>query len=565
MDYEFYYERALEYVTYEQEPIFRKEIIQLMNEENLEELHDRFYTELAFGTAGMRGIIGGGYNRMNSYMVRRVTQGLSAYMKDQVSGQRSVVIAYDSRNYSDVFASAAADVLCANDIRVYRYDTIHPVPLLSFAVRYMKASAGIVITASHNPAQYNGYKIYWSDGGQAVAPHDTGIAAEVGKVTSGEMIASVSLDAARASGLLSSVPDEVDQAYDTMVIDSIRDRGLFARGIPCKVVYTPLHGSGNIPIQRLFRILGVDYQVVEEQEAPDGNFPTVDLPNPENPKAMSMAIDVAKKVHADIVLGTDPDSDRLGIGIPTDKQKKSYTLLNGNQIAVLLCDYLLSQQESPIVNGVCVKSIVTTDLMKQVAEYYGCECRDVLTGFKYIADQMHRIVHERKKFIFGAEESFGYLSVTEVYDKDAVSTAILAVEMMLYYKEQGKSLLARLEELWLQFGYYDEKVIAKTYPGSEGRAKIDDIMRTFREVPPKEIGGMKVMKTLDLIAGTDSLPAADVVIITLEGGSKVIVRPSGTEPKIKYYLFSVASHDELIHAKTESLGKRQAMIASLGL
>lgn len=565
MDFEYYYQKASEYVEYEMEESFRKEVIQAMNEEDVESLHDRFYTELTFGTAGMRGVIGGGVNRMNPYMVRRVTQGLADYVNSQFSEGRTVVIAYDSRNYSDMFAEAAALVLCANGISVYLYDTIHPVPLLSYAVRHMHASAGITITASHNPAKYNGYKVYWSDGAQVIAPHDAGIVSCVRKITSGDMIRSMGVDEARSEGLLLEVPGDVDQSYYRMVEKSLRYPELFNEDLPCSVVYTPLHGSGNVPVQELFRRLGVKYTIVSEQEAPDGDFPTVALPNPENPSAMSMALELAKEQSADLVLGTDPDSDRLGIGIPIDESKEEYMLLGGNQIAALLCDHVLSAQPEGLSDGVCVKSIVTTDLMKEVAAAQGCECRDVLTGFKYIADQMHRIEEEGKRFLFGAEESFGYLSVQEVYDKDAVSTAVLAVEMLLRCKKQGLSVLDRLNQLWQSFGYYEEKVISKTYQGSEGRDMIDQLMEQFRNDPPKEIGGMAVVNIVDLKPGHGALPPADVVIFELSGGSKVIVRPSGTEPKIKYYLFSVSGREDLGAAKQESRERQQSMLQSLGL
>jgi phosphoglucomutase len=565
MDFEDYYQKASDYVRYEQEPVFREEVIQAMNEEQIESLHDRFYTELAFGTAGMRGIIGGGYNRMNSYMVRRVTQGLSDYVNEVFPDKPSVVIAYDSRHYSQVFASAAASVLCANGIRVYLYDEIHPVPLLSFAVRRLQASAGITITASHNPSEYNGYKVYWSDGAQVIAPHDTAIVEKVRSITSGDMIAERSLADAVAAGMLTAVPGEVDEAYYAMVLNSISNPAIFSADIPCSVVYTPLHGSGNVPVQHLLKTLGVDYSVVAAQEEPDGDFPTVTMPNPENPDAMQLAIAQAKRQKADLILGTDPDSDRLGIGVPNDSSKQDYTLLGGNQIAVLLCDYLLSQQRQPITGGVCVKSIVTTDLMKRVAGSYGCECRDVLTGFKYIADQMHRITEEGGRFLFGAEESFGYLWVQEVYDKDAVSAAVLAVEMMLYHASQGTSLLERLDELMRQFGCFAEKVISKSYPGAEGKAAMEQIMKSFRTDCPNEIGSLQVRRVLDLKEGAQGLPPADVIIITLDGGSKVVIRPSGTEPKIKYYIFSVSEEPDLEAAKRAGLARQQKIMDSLGL
>ncbi len=564
MDFEMYYEKASEYVKYESVDTFRQEVIQAMNQEDVEELHDRFYTELEFGTAGMRGVIGGGYNRMNPYIVSKVTQGLADYINEASPDNRTVVIACDSRNYSELFSEVSAQVLCANGIRVYLYDTIHPVPLLSHAVRYLGCAAGITITASHNPPKYNGYKVYWSDGGQVIPPHDTGIVSKVRQVADGSMIKTMSSADARSRRLLSGVPEEVDAAYyDKVLADPVR-KAAFAEDVPCKVVYTPIHGSGNVPVQHLLKTLGVDYEVVAEQEEANGDFPTVTLPNPENPQAMSLAIELGRKTGADIILGTDPDSDRLGIGFPTDPGKQEFSLLNGNQIAVLLCDYLLATR-TPATPAVCVKSIVTTDLMGAVAAAAGSECRDVLTGFKYIADQMIKIEAEGKSFIFGAEESFGYNSMLDVHDKDAVSSAILAVEMMKYHAKNGKSLQDRLEEIWGEFGFYLEKVISKDYPGSEGKAEMEAIMRSYREAAPTEIGGMAVESVEDLLAGTGSLPPADVIILRLKGGSKVIVRPSGTEPKIKFYLFSVAKEADLDAAKAESARRQQAMITSLGL
>jgi phosphoglucomutase len=567
MDFETLYEKASRYVKYESDDHFKAEVIQAMNDEDVEELHERFYTSLSFGTAGMRGVIGGGFNRMNSYMVQLVTQGLADYLNDEIEADPSVVIAFDSRNFSPQFAQNAGEVLSANGIKVYLYDEITPVPLLSYAVRYLKASAGITITASHNPTEYNGYKVYWSDGAQVIAPHDQRIADYVKKITDGSLIKRTDIETAREKGMLISVPEEVDQSYFDKVIGSIRKPELFSDPVEHQVVFTPLHGTGRVPVTTIFDRLGVHYALVSEQSEPDGNFPTVDMPNPEDKKAMNLAVSLGRKMKADIILGTDPDADRLGIGVPVDEKKSEYQLLNGNQIAVLLCDYLIETHRTSDQGLVCVKSIVTTDLMRAIVESKGFECRDVLTGFKYIADQMHTIEQENLQFLFGAEESFGYLSVPFVYDKDAVSTAMLAVEMMLYYKKQGKSLLDRLAELWMVYGYYQELVISKTYPGSEGRAKIEALMKDFRTNGPKELAGLKVVQTLDLLSGggEGNLPSADVLIFKLEGGNKVVVRPSGTEPKIKYYLFTVCKSENLKSAKEISERMQQSLTKALDL
>lgn len=545
------YDAAAEYVSAEAHPWFKGQVIEALNQEAVQDLNDRFYRSLSFGTAGMRGVIGGGTNRMNPYIVSKVTQGLAAYILktfpagDRIASQDKpvteplVVIAFDSRNYSDVFADAAACVLCANGIKVELFETLHPVPMLSFAVRNRKAYAGIVITASHNPAEYNGYKVYWSDGGQVTPPHDTGIVAEVERVSGVSGIKRIEKAEAVAQGLLTILRDDADADYYEMVLSHLVRPELFSTASPIKVVYTPLHGAGNIPVQTLFKRLGVDYRVVGEQEHPNGNFPTVPMPNPEDPEAMKLAIALAKKEKADLVLGTDPDSDRLGIAFPTDPSCQEYMLLTGNQIAVLLCDYLLSawRAKNPEGNGFCVKSLVTTDLMKEVAASYGVPCRDVLTGFKYIAEQIASAENTPEVFLFGAEESFGYLAVPQVRDKDAVSSALFAVEMMLYLSSKGLSLIDRLYEIWSEFGYYEEKVVSRKFEGESGMIAMAAIMKDLREHPPVEIGDVKVASFLDLKNPGTGFPDADVLIIQLDNGEKVVIRPSGTEPKIKYYLY----------------------------
>jgi phosphoglucomutase len=567
MDVKQLYERAARYTEYERDEHFRAEVIQAVNDEDSDELHDRFYTALSFGTAGMRGVVGGGFNRMNSYMVQLVTQGFADYINEAVDENPSVVIAYDSRNYSPQFAQNAAEVLCANGITAYLYDEITPVPLLSYAVRKLSATAGITITASHNPPEYNGYKVYWSDGAQVIAPHDARIVEHVRKITDGSMIKRLDLESSEEKGLLKSVPPEVNASYYQDVIDMIRRPNVFESPEQHMVVYTPLHGSGKVPVTTLFDRMGITYELVGEQSEPDGDFPTVEMPNPEDKKAMNLAVSLGRKLGADIILGTDPDADRLGIGVPVNEEKTEYQLLNGNQIAVLLCDYLIEAHRTSDENLVCVKSIVTSDLMRDVVESKGFECRDVLTGFKYIADQMHRIAEEKREFLFGAEESFGYLSVPFVYDKDAVSTALLAVEMMLYYRSQGKSLLKRLDEIWTVYGHYRELVVSKSYPGAEGRSRIEQLMKDFRENGLKDLEDLQVVQTVDLMGGGGEfkLPPADVMIFKLEGGSKVVVRPSGTEPKIKYYIFTVCKCENLQTAKDTTKSLQHSILEALEL
>lgn len=535
-------EAARNYIKFETNDVFRGEVEKAIELEDWENLYDRFYTALAFGTAGMRGVIGGGTNRINTFMVRKVSQGLAEYLNEAAENP-SIAIAYDSRLFSADFAKAAALVLAANGVKVYLYDSLRPVPMLSFALRYLQTTAGIVVTASHNPSKYNGYKVYWSDGGQVTPPHDIEIAKKANAVL-GNQIASITEEEAKAKGLLNPVPADVDQAYYKMVISSLR-RPSLVQNSPITVAYTPLHGSGNIPVRHMLKELGIRCEVVSEQELPDGNFPTVKLPNPESAEAMSKVIELAKKVKADIVLGTDPDADRLGIAIPTSPEKDDYLLLTGNQIATLLVDYLLTtaleQNNNPNKRALVVKSLVTTDLVKKIAEKNGGECKDVLTGFKYIAEQIQAIADGRNQedyFLFGCEESYGFLTVPEVRDKDAVSSAVAAVEMMCYYATKGISLQQRLDTIYATYGYSTECVFSRDYEGAAGKEKMVKIMADFRALKSgDEIVGRKIELVEDLLGENTGFPKADVIIIRFTSGEKMVVRPSGTEPKIKYYVF----------------------------
>lgn len=540
-------DKAGSYVKSEKEEYFRSQVEQMISSEDYDSLYDAFYTSLAFGTAGMRGVIGGGTNRINTFMVRKVTQGLADYC-NSYSDSPSVVIAYDSRNWSKEFALSAALVLSANGVRTYLYDTLHPVPMLSFALRHLGTTAGIVITASHNPSKYNGYKVYWSDGGQVTPPHDIEIA-KLANAVSASDIKDIDEAEARKSGILSGVPDSVDEAYYSMVISSLR-RPQVVKGSPITVAYTPLHGSGNVPVREMLSRLGIRTEVVKEQELPDGNFPTVRLPNPESAEAMTKVIELAKAVKADIVLGTDPDADRMGLAIPTDSGKTDYLLLTGNQIASLLADYLLctnreqgGRDRKPLV----VKSLVTTDLVRKIAKENGADCKDVLTGFKYIAREMNTIDQGENKdnfFLFGCEESYGFLTVNEVHDKDAVSSAVAAVEMMCYYASKGITLQQRLDSIYAHYGYYTELVFSRDYEGAEGKAEMQKIMKNLRTL---KAGSSFVNRTIesveDLLADGTGFDRADVVIIRFTSGEKLVVRPSGTEPKIKYYIFLVEGRD----------------------
>jgi len=548
------YKKAQDYIRAEREAHFRQEVIDAVEENADEELYERFYTSLSFGTAGIRGIIGGGTNRINPYIVRKVTQGFADYLVSQHSDPM-VVIAYDSRNYSDLFAQQAALTMCANGVKVYLYDSLRPVPMLSFALRYLKATAGIVITASHNPAKYNGYKVYWSDGGQVTPPHDLAIAERISVVTPGS-IRGMSISEAKQQELLKTVPLEVDEEYYAMVLKATK-----GELSDVKVAFTPLHGAANLPVRTLLARLKVTCDVVSEQEESDGNFPTVSMPNPEDPQAMRLAIELAQRKGSDIVLGCDPDGDRLGIAIPTTPEREEYELLSGNQIAILLVDFLLNHKVKGTKRPVVVKSIVTSDLVRKIAETRGAVCRDVLTGFKYIGEQMALLEDSpTEQFLFGCEESFGYLPVSEVRDKDAISSAVLAVEMMDFYLKKGLTLQARLEEIYQEYGFFGEVVLSYTYEGASGKQKMDQIMERFRALRPKaKFADTTVERVADLLeGGVNALPSADVLIIYFTSGEKMIVRPSGTEPKIKYYLF----FDARGMAKAQYLPRMQERVAT---
>lgn len=552
---------ADEYLSQEQDSRFREELINVISRNDAEELNDRFYTNLKFGTAGMRGKIGGGYNRMNPYIVKKVTQGLAEYISNAFPHKEPVVvIAYDTRNYSKDFAESAAEVLCGNRICTYLFETVHPVPMLSYSVRKLEADAGIVITASHNPPEYNGYKVYWNEGGQVLAPHDEGIVESVLSITDASAMKSARLETAAESGLLTMLENDFDEDYFAMVENMLEEKQLFEETALLEnnpVVYTPLHGSGSYPVQEICRRIGIPLHIVEEQNNEDGNFPTVSYPNPEEPEAMTLAVKKAKAIGAKLVLGTDPDADRLGIGYPDESSETGYRLLTGNQIASLFCDYLISRYKRNHGNPgdaklFCVKSLVTTDLMRTIAERSNVACIDTLTGFKYIAVEIEKGSQEGRTFLFGAEESFGYNISESVRDKDAVSAAALAIEMMLWYANQGITLGQRLEGLKKEFGWFEEKVISKTLPGAKGMELRGELMNKFRTAAPKTFGGFSVTGVDDLELGEAGFPPAAVIILHLEGGRKVVVRPSGTEPKIKFYLYTSREMSETAERELNS-------------
>ncbi len=541
--------RAEKYLSGETNNRFRQEVKKMLEEENFDELSDRFYTSLDFGTGGLRGVIGGGTNRMNTLVIRQATQGLANYINAHGETEvLSAVIAFDSRRYSDVFAKEAALVLCANGIKTFLFSALRPTPELSFAVRRLSATAGIVITASHNPPEYNGYKVYWSDGAQIVAPHDTGIIEEVNAV--GDEIKSLDEEAAQRQKLLQIIDTEVDDAFiERTKSISLRPELLKNSGKDLTMVYTPLHGTGAMMVERVLGDLGIRVITVPEQREPDGEFPTVEFPNPEEGEALSMAIELGKKESADIVVGTDPDADRIGIAVPEGKE---FRLITGNQLGALLADYIFgtrSEQDSLPEKPAFIKTVVTTELQRMIVEKYGGLVFNTLTGFKHIAAKIRAFDEEENGpvFIFGGEESYGYMVGDAVRDKDSIASCLMTVEMTLYLRSQGKTVIDRLNELYREFGYYEEIQISKYFRGAEGQKTMDSLMKKLREAPPEKIGRQKVLFIKDYLEKSTTnvetgvvkhnidLPKSNVLQFLLHDTSIVSVRPSGTEPKIKFY------------------------------
>lgn len=540
------------------------------NDDN--EIKERFYKELEFGTAGLRGIIGAGTNRMNIYTVRKATQGLANYIIQKGFESRGVVIAYDSRRMSPEFADEAALCLAANGIKSYVFESLRPTPELSFAVRKLNCIAGINITASHNPPEYNGYKVYWEDGAQITPPHDKGIMNEVQKVTDYSTMKTMALDEAKKSGLYTVIGAELDDAYmeelKKLVIhrDSIK-----AMAKELKIVYSPLHGTGNIPARRILKELGFEnVYVVKEQELPDGEFPTVSYPNPEAEEAFALGLKLAKEVDADLVLATDPDADRLGVYVK-DNKSGEYKVLTGNMSGCLLEEYELSQKKAVEgrlpEDGVVISSIVTSNMAEAIAKAYGVQFIEVLTGFKFIGQQMLRFEEEQKgTYLFGFEESYGCLIGTHARDKDAIVATMALCEAAAYYKTQGKTLWDAMIDMYETYGYYKEDIQSITLKGIEGLAKIQEILETLRKEPPIEIAGYKVLKARDYQVGTvtdlvtgevtsTNLPTSNVLYYDLPDNAWVCVRPSGTEPKVKFYYGVKGSSLEDAEKKSAELGK----------
>lgn len=523
---------------------------ELRNIKDEKEIEDRFYKDLDFGTGGLRGIIGAGSNRMNIYTVSKATQGFANYLTGRFKNP-SVAIAYDSRNMSKEFSKAAALTLCANNVKVYLYEELRPTPMLSFAVRELNCTGGIVVTASHNPKEYNGYKVYDEFGGQVTDEKANIIINEVNKINNFDMINTISEEEAIEKNLLVYIGEDIDKLYiDTVKSLTIRKDLVEEKAKDLKVIYTPIHGSGNMPVRRVLKELGyTGVSVVKEQENPDGNFPTASYPNPEEPAVFKLALEMAKTENPDVIFATDPDCDRIGVVVKDSEGE--YRVLTGNQTGLLLTQYILDalKEENKLPeNGVVIKTIVTTDGAKKIAEDYNVELMEVLTGFKYIGEKIQGFEENNdKKYLFGFEESYGYLAGDFVRDKDAVIASMLIAEMTLYYKEKGKSLYDGLVDLYEKYGYFKETLVSFELKGKEGAEKISNCIDSLRNEKLVEVNGVKVNVKYDyklsieedLVNGEKkniNLPKSNVLKFVLDNGSWFVVRPSGTEPKMKAYV-----------------------------
>lgn len=543
---------------------------ELQTIENEKEIEDRFYKNLEFGTGGLRGKIAAGSNRMNVYTIGKATQGLATYLLKH-KAEPSVAIAYDSRNMSKEFADQAASVLAANGVKVFLYPSLRPTPMLSFTVRHLGTDAGIVITASHNPKEYNGYKVYGNDGGQITDEAAKEILSYIDAADIFEDVKVMALEKAEKEGKLEYITEEVDKAYYHQVETlCIRKDLIKEKASELKIIYTPIHGSGNIPVRTMLNKLGfTNVAVVKEQELPDGNFPTAPYPNPEDKRVFELAIEMAKETAPDLIFGTDPDCDRIGVVVK--ESADSYKVLTGNQVGILLSDYILNaRKEMGILSGqdTIVKTIVTSDMVKPIAMHYGTQVMDVLTGFKYIGEKIKEFLETgANNFVFGYEESYGYLSGDFVRDKDAVIASVLIAEMALYYRTQGKNLYEALEDLFKQYGYYREDLVSIQMEGKDGQEKIQAIISNLRENAPKEVGGIRVVRVEDyklskaynVLEGAEEaifLPTSNVMKFILEDGSWFVVRPSGTEPKMKIYVSIIGQDEKDATNKVENFKKQ---------
>ena len=537
-------------------------------EGNEKEIEDRFYKNLEFGTAGLRGVIGNGTNRMNIYTVRRASQGLANFIIKENGQSKGVAIAYDSRHMSPEFCDEAALCLNANGIKAYVFPSLRPTPELSFAVRHLGCIAGIVITASHNPSEYNGYKVYWEDGAQITAPKDSLIINEVNSITDFGTLKTMDKDEAIKAGLYNVVADEVDDAYIAELKKQVINPDVVKEMSDKLVaVYTPLHGTGNIPARRVLKEIGLNkVYVVPEQELPDGDFPTVGYPNPEDPKAFELALKLADEVNADVVLATDPDADRLGV-YAKDSATGRYMSFTGNMSGMLIAEYILSEKKAKGIlpkNGALIKTIVTTNLADVVAKEYNVKLIEVLTGFKYIGEQIKLFEQNHSyEYVFGFEESYGCLVGTHARDKDAIVAVMMLCEAAAYYKKQGLTLWDQMLRIYEKYGYFKETLVSITKKGKEGLAEIQGMLDKLRSNPPKEIGGYKVLETRDYNNNTvtkadgtvteTGLPKSNVLYFDLEDNAWCCARPSGTEPKIKFYMGVKGNSFDDADAKLEKL------------
>ncbi len=545
----------------------KKELLKI--KDNQKEIEDRFYKSLEFGTAGLRGVMGAGTNRMNKYTVMKATQGLANFIIKERGQNRGVAISYDSRNMSKEFSEYTALCLNANGIKTYIFESLRPVPELSFAVRKLGCISGIMITASHNPPKYNGYKVYWEDGAQITAPKDKQIINEVNSVTKYEDIKTIEKETAISKGLYNVIGKEIDDEYIEELKKLVLNKEIIKEeGKKLKIVYTPLHGTGNIPVRRILKELGFEnVYVVPEQEKPDGNFPTVEYPNPEDKKAFKLALELAKKVEADVVLATDPDADRLGV-YAKDSKTNTYMGFTGNMSAMLIAEYLLSQRKERKMlsnNGAMVTSIVSTDLAKAISKKYNIKLFEVLTGFKYIGEKIRQFEETNEyKYEFGFEESYGCLSGTYARDKDGIAAVTTLCEAAAYYKSKGLTLYDQMLNIYKEYGYYMEDTVAITLEGKDGAEQIKNIMEKVRNNPPNVVGEKHVIKFIDYKKEIEinmqdgkeektNLPNSNVLYLELENDNWCCIRPSGTEPKIKVY----------IGAKGESMQEAQKIMQNL--
>ncbi len=560
-----------EYQKWCESPEFDEETKQelLSIKGNEEEIEDRFYKELEFGTAGLRGIIGAGTNRMNKYTVGKATQGLANYILEQGTQSKGVAISYDSRKMSKEFSMQTALILCANGIKAYLFESLRPVPELSFAVRNLGCTAGVMITASHNPPKYNGYKVYWDDGAQIVSPKDKDIINKVRAVKSYNEIKTIAQEEAIQKGLLNIVGTEMDDKYLSVLKNAVLNPQIMReQGKKLKVVYTPLHGTGNTIAEKLFKELGLEnVYVVPEQKDPDGNFPTVDYPNPEDPKAFKLALELAKKVDADVVLATDPDADRLGI-FAKDAKTGEYMSYTGNMSALLIAEYRISQMKEKGIlpaNGMFITTIVSSNLAKAIAQYYNLECIEVLTGFKNIGAVMKKAEENKDKtYVFGYEESYGCLIGDYARDKDGIAAVMALCEAACYYQAQGKTLWDAMNDIYEKYGYYKEEQVSIVREGAQGAQEIKDMMTKMRNTDIESIGNYKVLTfkdvEKDIVKNMQTgettktgLPQSNVLYYELENDAWCCIRPSGTEPKIKLYMGIKANTEEEAKIKIEEL------------